>query len=194
MHGRLAWRPKWSACDLGEAEDGLENELWRRRSNGRVGEWAVLVGEKRRNGWRATYCFKYFTSFLGSVKGWRSPGFGSRATVVYDLHKWHHRLNETYQILSFPDDIEIYLHTDKSTLRAHSPTFPSLHLRQISFSITSVALPTPQLILHPFRCFACAAVDSPTLLSLLLRHRQFTYATWRAAHGKLRHIVKCYVK
>ena len=32
---------KWKYCDLGEAKEGLENELWRRWSNGRVGEWAV---------------------------------------------------------------------------------------------------------------------------------------------------------
>ena len=29
------------SCDVGEATEGLENELWRRWSNGRVGEWAV---------------------------------------------------------------------------------------------------------------------------------------------------------
>ena len=40
-HGRLArWR-KWKSCDVGEAKEGLENELWRRWSNGRVGELAV---------------------------------------------------------------------------------------------------------------------------------------------------------
>ena len=40
-HGRLArWR-KWKSCDVGEAKEGLENELWRRWSNVNVGEWAV---------------------------------------------------------------------------------------------------------------------------------------------------------
>ena len=33
---------------------------------------------------------------------------------------------------------------------AHSPTLPSLYLRHSSFSNTSVASPTSQLILHPF--------------------------------------------
>ena len=32
---------KWRACDVGEAKEGLESELWRRWSNGRVAEWAV---------------------------------------------------------------------------------------------------------------------------------------------------------
>ena len=40
-HGRLArWR-ELKSCDVGEAKEGLANELWRRSSNGRVGEWTV---------------------------------------------------------------------------------------------------------------------------------------------------------
>ena len=66
--------------------------------------------------------------------------------------------------------------------RAHSPTFSSLHLRHSSFSNPSVALPTSQLILHPFRCFTYVTAHSPTFLSLLIRHRLFTYVTWGAAH------------
>ena len=58
--------------------------------------------------------------------------------------------------------------------RAHSPTFQSLNLRHNSFSNPSVALPTSQLILQPFRCFTYVTVHSPTLLSLLLRHKLFT--------------------
>ena len=55
---------------------------------------------------------------------------------------------------------------------------------QSSFSNPSVALPTSQLILQPFRCFTYVTAHSPTLLSLLLRHRLFTYVTWRAAHDR----------
>ena len=50
----------------------------------------------------------------------------------------------------------------------------SLHLRHSSFSNPSVALPTSQLILRPSRCFTYVTVHSPTLLSLLLRHKLFT--------------------
>ena len=28
------------SCDAGEATEGLENELWRRWSDGKLGEWA----------------------------------------------------------------------------------------------------------------------------------------------------------
>ena len=36
--GKKGWRMN---CEIGEATEGLENELWNRWSNGRVGEWAV---------------------------------------------------------------------------------------------------------------------------------------------------------
>ena len=50
-HGRLAkWR-KWRACDVEEVKKGLKNDLWRRWSNGWVGELAV-TWVKRRKGWR----------------------------------------------------------------------------------------------------------------------------------------------
>ena len=76
--------------------------------------------------------------------------------------------------------IHLPIHSNKS--RAHSLTFPSLHLRHSSFSNSSVALPKSQLILQTFRCYSYVTAHSPTLLSLLLRHRLFTYVTWRAAH------------
>ena len=50
-HGRLARWIKWRTCDVREPKVGLENELWRRWSNRRVGEWAVML-VKRRKGWR----------------------------------------------------------------------------------------------------------------------------------------------
>ena len=65
---------------------------------------------------------------------------------------------------------------------ARSPSFQSLHLCHSSFSNPSVTLPTSQLILQPFRCFTYVTAHSQTLLSLLLRHRIFTYLTWRSAH------------
>ena len=58
--------------------------------------------------------------------------------------------------------------------RAHSPTFPSLHLRHNSFSNPSVALPTSQLILQRFRRFTYVTAHSPTLPSIHLRHSSFT--------------------
>ena len=50
-------------------------------------------------------------------------------------------------------------------------SFPSLRLRHSSFSNPSLALPTSQLILQPFRCFTYVTAHSPAFLSLLLCHR-----------------------
>ena len=69
------------------------------------------------------------------------------------------------------------------------PRFTYVHS---SLSNPSVASPTSQLILQPlfrssyilqaFSHFTYVTAHSPTVLSLLLRHRIFTYVTWRAAH------------
>ena len=40
-----------------------------------------------------------------------------------------------------------------------------------------------ELILQPFRHFTYVTVHSPTLFSLILRHKLFIYVTWRAAHA-----------
>ena len=53
---------------------------------------------------------------------------------------------------------------------AHSPTFPSLHLRHNSFSNLSVALRTPQLILKP-------SVASPTSQFIPQPFFHFSYVT-----------------
>ena len=70
----------------------------------------------------------------------------------------------------------------------------SLHLCHSSFSNPSVALPTSQLILQPFCCFTYITTHSPTLLSLFLRHRLFTYLPWRAAHEGFIHLVNISLK
>ena len=91
---KKGWRMN---CDVGKATEGLENELWRRWSDGKVAEWAETIS------------------------------------------------------------------------RAHSPTFPSLHLCHSSFSNPSVASPTSQFILQPLFRFSYVTGSSLNV-------------TWRAAH------------
>ena len=81
--------------------------------------------------------------------------------------------------------LQAFSHFTYVTAHSDSPSSPSLHLRHSSFSNPSLALPTSHLILQPFRCFTYVTAHSPTLLSLLLRHRIFTYVTWRAAHATI---------
>ena len=76
--------------------------------------------------------------------------------------------------------------------KAHSPSFQSLHLRHISFSNPSLALPTSHLIHQPFRCFTYVTAHSPTLLSLLchklgewalLIFQAFSHFTYVTSHS-----------
>ena len=90
-------------------------------------------------------------------------------------YQYLHVSDGMFSIL-FNDDNILHLRSETVAVRssAHSPTFPSHYLRHNLISNTSVALPTSQLILQPFRCFTYFTVHSPTLLSLLLRHKLFT--------------------
>ena len=70
----------------------------------------------------------------------------------------------TYVTTHSPTLLSLYLcHSSFSNLS-------SFHRRYNSFFNPSVALPTSQLILQPFRCFTYVTAHSPALLSLLLRH------------------------
>ena len=86
--------------------------------------------------------------------------------------------------------------------RAHSPTFPWLHLRHSSFSNGSVALPTSQLILQlsvtsptsqlilqPFRRFTYVAAHSPTLHSLYLHHSSFSNPSFASPTSQALHLI-----
>ena len=72
---------------------------------------------------------------------------------------------------------------------AHSPTFPSLHLRYNSFSNPSVALITSQLILQPFRRFTYVTAHSPTLPLLHLRHSSFSYPSFASPTSQALHLI-----
>ena len=150
MKQRKGWR---MSCDVGKATEGLGNELWRRWSDGNVGEWALLILQ-RHNSFPNTSVALPTSQFI------LQPFFSFSYVTVHS-----------------PTLLSLLL-----CHRAHSPTFPLLHLRHNSFSNPSVALPRSQLILQPLHCFTYVTAHSPTLLSFLLRHRLFTYITWRAAH------------
>ena len=71
---------------------------------------------------------------------------------------------------------------------AHSPTFLSLHLHHNSFSTPSVALPTSQLILQPFRCFTYVTPHSQTLALLHLRHSSFSSPSFASSTSQALHL------
>ena len=223
MHGRLArWR-KWRACDVGEAKEGLENELWRRWSNGRIGDWAVTQ-VKRRKGWRTSCDVGEVTErFENEQSSFSNLSLTSptsqlilqhfrRFTYVTAhsptlplLHLRHRSFSKPFFRFSYVTSSSFKSPGEAPMLRrkywpiwdsnsvarvissnpipvlilncmssAHSPTFPSLHLRHNSFSNTSVSSPTSQLILKPFPRLTYVTTLSPTLPLLHLCHNSFS--------------------
>ena len=166
---QTGWR---MSCDVGKATEGLENELWRRRSDGNVGEWALLHYSSFSNPSVASPTSQFilqpfFRCSYVTISSLNSPG-ELPMTKAVRTHKYHHVLRMVI-LKNFKAKLTVIV-IAKLILQP----LPSLHLRHSSFSNPFVALPTSQLILQPFRFFTYVTVHSPTLLSLLLRHKFFT--------------------
>ena len=96
--------------------------------------------------------------------------------------RWFFQSVKILSMTSFGREIKPWIPCRRFTARKRTSHFSSPYLRHSSLSNSSVASSTSQLILQPFRCFTYVTAYSPTLISLLLRHRLFTYVTWRVAH------------
>ena len=78
-------------CDVGEATEVLENDLWFRWSNGRVGEWAVTYVKWRKD-WRMSFDVGKATEGLVNVlwRRWSYEKVGEWAelyTVLYTVEQ-----------------------------------------------------------------------------------------------------------
>ena len=112
-------------CDVGKVAEGLENELWRRWSDVRVGEWGSLTSLHLRHSLFANPSYALLTSEL-ILQTFRCFAYviGTSPTSQLILQPFH---RFTY-------------------ITAHSPTLPQLHLRHSSFYNPSVASPTSQAL------------------------------------------------
>ena len=237
------------SCDVGKATEGLESELWRRWSDGKVEEWGELykvlytVEQSSFSNHSVTSPttqlilqsfrrFTYVTAHSPTIpllhlrhRSFPNPSFASPTSQALHLIHLASRpwiikaelilqtfCHFTYGTTHSPKLPSLYLrhssfsnssvasptsqiipqpffrfsYVTSSSLnspglppmnyksRAHSPTLPSLYLRHSSFSNHSVALPTSQLVLQPFRHFTFVTAHSPTLPSLYLRHSSFS--------------------
>ena len=163
------------SCDVGKATEGLEYELWHRWSDRKVGEWAelivIVIAELILQTFRHfIYVTAHSPTFLSLYL--RHSSF-SNPYVASPTSQFILQLFFRFSYVT-GSSLNATSRDAHASYRAHSPTFPSLHLRHSSISNPSVALPTSQLILQSFRCFTYITAHSPTLLSLLLRHRLFT--------------------
>ena len=148
------------SCDVGKATEGLDNELWRRWSDGKIGEWAELCDNLGCRAHSPTFPSLYLRHSSFSNPSVALP------TSQHILHPLHHFTFVT----------------------AHSQTLPSLYLRHSSFSNSSFASPTSQLILEHFRRFTYITAHSPTLLLLQLRHSTFSNPSFASPTSQTLHL------
>ena len=157
-HGRLARWIKWRACDVGEAKEGLENELWRRWSSAHSPTFSSL--HLRHN------------SFSNP-----SVALPNSQLILQPFRRF------TYVTIHSPTLLSLLL-----CRKLFTDTLPSLYLRHSSFLNPSVASPTSQFILQPFfrfsyvtsssltpfHRFTYVIAHSPILPLLHLRHSSFS--------------------
>ena len=145
MKQRKGWR---MSCDVGKARETLKNELWRRWSDGKFVEWALLSH------------FTYVTAHSPTLPSLylRHRSFSS----PFRCFTYVIGTSSTSQLILQPFRRFTYV-TDHSTiLPLLHLRHRQLHLRHSLFSNLSAALPTSQLILQPFRCFTYVTGTSRT--------------------------------
>ena len=109
------------SCDVAKATEGLENELWRRWTDGKVGECA------------------HSPTF--PVLHLRHSSFSNPSV----LHLRHSSFSNP-SVASPMSQLILQPFRCFTYVTAHSPTLPSLHLRHSSFSNPSFASHTPQAL------------------------------------------------
>ena len=172
---RKGWR---MSCDVGEAMERLENEQSSQlQSQQSLFSNLSVTSPTSQLILQHLRCFIYVTA--------HSPSLPS-------LHLIHKSFKIWSQILS---DLHLLLPCSTQWMTMNTYQGCCFLMKLCSFSNLSVTSLTSQLILQPFRRFISVRTHSPTLpllhlhhssfptlTSLLLRHRLFTYVNWRAAH------------
>ena len=126
----------------------LENELWRRWSNRRVGESAVTY-VKRRKAWRMSCDLGEVTEGLENElrRRW-SDGRARECANSPTLPSLYlrHSLFSNHSVTSRTPQLILQPFFRFTYVTAHSPTIPSLYLRHSSFSNPSFASPMSQAL------------------------------------------------
>ena len=144
------------SCDVGKATEVLENDLWRRWSDRKLGEWAelivIVIAELILQAFRL---FTYATTHFPTIPSLylRHSSFSNPSIVT-----------PTPQFILQPSFRLSYV----TSYSLNSPD------EQSSFSNLSVTSPTSQFILKLFRRFTYVTAHSPILPLLHLCHSSFS--------------------
>ena len=143
-------------------------------------------------------CFTFVT-----VHSTTLPSLYLRHNSIYNLPLHHLRHSSFYNPSVALPTSQLNLQPFRffTYVTAHSSTLPSLylrhnsiynlpllHLRHSSFYNPSVALPTSQLNLQPFRRFTYVTAQSPTLPLLLLRLSSFSNPSFASPTSQALHL------
>ena len=123
------------SCDVGKVREGFENELWRRWSDGKVGEWALLYISISLYLW-ALLILQSFRPFT------YVPTHSPTLPSVYLRHSSF----SNPSVAPPTSQLILQLFRCFTYITAHSPTLPLLHLRHNSFSNPSFVSPTSQAL------------------------------------------------
>ena len=135
------WKGCRMSCDVGKAVKGLENELWHRWSNVRVGEWGGALPTSQ----LILQPFRCFIYIIGT-----SP----TSELILQLFCFF-----TYITGHSTALLLLHLHDRHFTyITAHSPTLLLLHLHHRSFYNPSVASSTSQA-LHVLHLASCPWIE-----------------------------------
>ena len=130
--------------------EGLENELWRRWSDGKFGEWALLyISISMSSAHSPTFTVTSPTSQLILQTFRRFTYVTAHSPTLQLLHLCHSSFsNPSFASPTSQERAELILQPFRhfTYVTAHSPTLPSLYLHHSSFSNPSVASPTSQAL------------------------------------------------
>ena len=139
--------------------EGLENELWRRWSEGKVGEWAELIDRDVQQSSFSNLTVTSPTSQLILQPFRHFTYVTAHSPTLPSLYLRHRSFSNPF--VASPTSQHILQAFHRFTyVTAHSPTLPLLYLRHSSFSNPSVASPTSQFVLQPFFRFSYVTSSS----------------------------------
>ena len=151
------------SCHVGEATEWLVNELWRRWSDEKVGEWAeLIVTVIAELILQRFHHFTYVTTHSPTLPSLylRDSSFSSPSVASPTSQFFLQPLFRFSYVTSSSAELILQSFRHFTYVTTHSPSLPSLYLRRISFSNPSVALPTSQFILQPFFRFSYVTSSS----------------------------------
>ena len=138
------------SCDVGKAAQGLENELWRRWSDGKVGEWALLNLQTFRHFTYVTAHFPSLPSLYLRHRSFSKPSFASPTSKALHIRYLASRpCISTTSVIKFSQNIVADTDKNKALTDCHKCSSSFLSI------VKSHSLKIPARVLKKVRAGNC---------------------------------------